>query len=125
MNERGMLHFDLHRHNVLTDGERLYVADFGLAVCADFDLSPAERAFFEPTASTTAATSPGPPSSGWRPMTDPPLLTPALSALVERCAPVAGILQSFFKTLRDESKMTPYPAAELEAALAMQSNLGT
>ena len=55
-----MLHFDLHRHNVLTDGEQLYVADFGLAICADFDLAPAERAFFESTASTTAVTSPGP-----------------------------------------------------------------
>jgi hypothetical protein len=47
MNDRGMHHFDLHRHNVLTDGESIYVADFGLALCADFDLSPTERAFFE------------------------------------------------------------------------------
>jgi thiamine kinase-like enzyme len=29
MNARGLLHFDAHFENVLTDGERLYFADFG------------------------------------------------------------------------------------------------
>ena len=47
MNARGMLHFDLHRANLLTDGAQIYVSDYGLALCADFDLAPAERAFFE------------------------------------------------------------------------------
>ncbi|HEX3407392.1 MAG TPA: hypothetical protein VHS81_09160, partial [Caulobacteraceae bacterium] len=47
MNERGMLHFDLHRANLLTDGAQIYVSDYGLALCADFDLAPAEREFFE------------------------------------------------------------------------------
>jgi hypothetical protein len=124
MNERGMLHFDLHQHNVLTDGARLYVADFGLAVCADFDLSPAERAFFELHRHYDRCYVSRAAVEWLAPETDPPLLTPALSALVERCAPVAGILQSFFKTLR-ESKTTPYPAAELEAALAAHSSVGT
>jgi hypothetical protein len=120
INERGMLHFDLHQHNVLTDGERLYVGDFGLAVCADFDLSPAERAFFDLHRLYDRCYVARAAVEWLAPEADPPLLTPALSALVERCAPVAGILQSFFKALRDESKTAPYPATELEAALAAQ-----
>ena len=46
INARGMLHFDLHALNVLTDGEQLYVTDFGLANCTGFELSSAERDFF-------------------------------------------------------------------------------
>jgi hypothetical protein len=45
-------------------------------------------------------------------------LTPALSALVERCAPEAKILANFFAELTGDSKTAPYPAAELEAALS-------
>jgi hypothetical protein len=123
MNERGMLHFDLHRHNVLTDGEGLYVADFGLALCADFDLSPEERAFFEThrfydRGYVRLAV------CGWlAPEEDPPPMTPVLSILVDRYAPVAGVFQAFFKALRFESKTTPYPGAELEAALAAESDV--
>jgi hypothetical protein len=45
MRAQGMVHFDAHFHNVLTDGERHYLTDFGLALDATFDLSDAERAF--------------------------------------------------------------------------------
>lgn len=31
INSKGMLHFDAHFHNILTDGEQLYFSDFGLA----------------------------------------------------------------------------------------------
>lgn len=46
MNDRGLLHFDAHFQNILTDGRRLYFADFGLALSSRFDLSPAEYDFF-------------------------------------------------------------------------------
>jgi hypothetical protein len=46
MNARGLLHFDAHFWNILTDGERLYFADYGLAMSSEFDLSPDERRFF-------------------------------------------------------------------------------
>jgi len=122
MNERGMLHFDLNAYNLLTDGERLYAADFGLALCVDFDLSPAERAFFEThrlydrcyvdwALVEWLAPKPEPP----------PVLTPALSAIVDHCAPVADIFGKFLDALSKDSKTTPYPASELEAALAAQS----
>ena len=43
----GMVHFDAHPGNVLTDGDRVYLADFGLALDRGFALSPAEAAFLE------------------------------------------------------------------------------
>ena len=46
MKKHGMLHFDAHGHNVMTDGHRLYFADFGLAISSLFDLSDEEKAFF-------------------------------------------------------------------------------
>lgn len=36
---RGLLHFDAHFANILTDGRRLYFADYGLALADDFELS--------------------------------------------------------------------------------------
>jgi hypothetical protein len=123
MNARGMLHFDLNSSNVLTDGEQAYVADFGLAICADFDLAPAERAFFETHrlydrcyvdwAFVEWLTPAGEP---------PPVLTPALSERLSRCAPVASIFGGFINTLSKTSKTAPYPAAALAAALDAQSN---
>jgi hypothetical protein len=41
----GLLHFDAHGRNVLTDGRRVYLTDFGLATSTRFDLSVEERAF--------------------------------------------------------------------------------
>jgi hypothetical protein len=121
MTQRDMLHFDLHSWNVMTDGEQIYAADFGLAVCSDFDLSPAERAFFETHRLYDRCYVDGAVVEWLAPETDPPVLTPALRALVDRCGPVANILHGFFKALREGSKRTPYPAVELEAALAAQS----
>lgn len=120
MNDRGMLHFDLHDFNVLTDGEQVYAADFGLAICADFELSPAERDFFE----THRLYDRGYVAWGlleWLAAKgEPRVQTPALNALVARCAPAADTLRRFFGRLREEAKTTPYPAAELQAALSAQ-----
>jgi hypothetical protein len=101
---------------VLTDGEQLYAADFGLALCADFELSPAERAFFETHRLYDRAYVDWALVEWLAPQADPPRLTPALTAVVERCAPVATIMGAFIGALR-ESKTAPYPAAALEAAL--------
>ncbi|GLY47485.1 hypothetical protein [Lentzea sp. NBRC 102530] len=46
MNSRGLLHFDGHFRNVLTDGSRLYFADYGLAISSAFELDEEEIAFF-------------------------------------------------------------------------------
>lgn len=47
MNSRGLLHFDAHFGNILTDGRRLYVTDFGLALSSRFELAADEAGFFE------------------------------------------------------------------------------
>ncbi|MFC3076632.1 hypothetical protein ACFODL_00885 [Phenylobacterium terrae] len=118
MNGRGMLHFDLHAFNVLTDGDQVYAADFGLALCEDFDLSPAERGFFEAHRLYDRGYVAWGLVECLAPKGEPRVRAPALDALVARCKPVADILRSFFGRLSGEAKTTPYPAAELEAALA-------
>jgi len=47
MNKEGLLHFDAHFWNILTDGEDLYFSDFGLAISSQFDLSESEMHFFK------------------------------------------------------------------------------
>lgn len=39
MSARGLVHFDAHFSNLLTDGKQVYFADFGLALSRGFDLS--------------------------------------------------------------------------------------
>jgi hypothetical protein len=43
----GVIHFDAHFNNVVTDGDRAYLTDFGLALDRGFELSEGEEAFFE------------------------------------------------------------------------------
>jgi hypothetical protein len=42
---QGVQHFDAHFANIVTDGERLYLTDFGLTVSPRFELSDAEAEF--------------------------------------------------------------------------------
>ncbi|MBW8308843.1 MAG: serine/threonine-protein kinase [Candidatus Paracaedibacteraceae bacterium] len=44
---RGLLHFDAHFNNILTDGYRLYLTDFGLATSPAYKLSKVESNFIE------------------------------------------------------------------------------
>jgi hypothetical protein len=48
---KDFLHFDAHFENILTDGSTIFLADFGLALAAGFDLSPDEAVFHEQHAS--------------------------------------------------------------------------
>ncbi|MGM1058643.1 serine/threonine protein phosphatase [Saccharothrix sp. Mg75] len=45
LRDRRLLHMDAHLGNMRTDGERIFLTDFGLATSPDFDLSAAERDF--------------------------------------------------------------------------------
>ena len=47
MKKKGMVHFDATKNNLLTDGQRLYFADFGLTLSSTFNLSKKERDFFD------------------------------------------------------------------------------
>ena len=46
LRKNGITHFDVHFNNILTDGDKPYLTDFGLALDKRFDLSETEQAFF-------------------------------------------------------------------------------
>ncbi|MDJ1133919.1 serine/threonine-protein kinase [Streptomyces iconiensis] len=136
MNARGLLHFDAHFQNILTDGRRLYFADYGLALSSTFDLSPCESDFFarhrtydrcytrswlvnwlltalygyerEKRSALLHAYAEGrPPPNGPR----------RARALLSRHAPLAALLTDFYLKIQDESRETPYPSKALSRAL--------
>jgi hypothetical protein len=128
MNARGLLHFDAHFQNILTDGERLYFADYGLAISSRFDLSADEARFFadhqtydrrytvthlvswlitalygyrgdERSAFLHAC------ARGER----PPGVPPRVAEILTRHAPVAVVMTDFYRRFQRESRRTPYP----------------
>jgi hypothetical protein len=44
---KGIIHFDAHFQNVLTDGEQIYLTDFGLVLDKSFTLTKDEESFFK------------------------------------------------------------------------------
>lgn len=47
LKEKEIIHFDAHFHNILTDGDRTYLTDFGLVLDKSFALTQAEESFLE------------------------------------------------------------------------------
>jgi len=47
LNQQGVLHLDAHLANILTDGERVVLSDFGLALDLTFALAPEEKDFWQ------------------------------------------------------------------------------
>ena len=47
LRKKGVTHLDAHFQNVLTDGEQIYLTDFGLVLDRSFALAPEEEAFYE------------------------------------------------------------------------------
>jgi hypothetical protein len=47
LRQNEIIHFDAHFHNILTDGERTYLTDFGLVLDRSFALTKEEEAFFD------------------------------------------------------------------------------
>jgi hypothetical protein len=128
MNARGLLHFDAHFQNILTDGERLYFADYGLAISSRFELSKAEALFFEQHQNydrcytamytsqwlVTALFGSGREDREARLRAyaegEVPTGVPeTAAAILARDAPVAVVMTDFFDTLQHESRQAPYP----------------
>ena len=122
MNDRGMLHFDLHARNVLTDGDQVYVTDFGLVLCSDFELSASERAFLEAHRYYDRAYLDWVVGEWLVPRAVG--LTPALAELADRAAPAAKIFGDFFEALSQTSRRTPDPGDALEAAFINSTKTG-
>ncbi|BAZ16445.1 hypothetical protein NIES4071_83220 [Calothrix sp. NIES-4071] len=47
LRKSGIIHFDAHFQNILTDGEQIYLTDFGLVLDKSFALTNEEESFFE------------------------------------------------------------------------------
>jgi len=140
MNSRGLLHFDAHFENILTDGKRLYFADYGLALSSRFELSREASDFFERHQSYDRCYSASylvnwlvtglygygredreaqvrAYAEGERPTGMPA----AAAAILARDAPLTAVMADFFRKLRGESRQTPYPLKELRRIGATQS----
>jgi hypothetical protein len=137
LRSQGMSHFDAHFDNVLTDGDRLYLSDFGLATSREFQLDAAERDFIAVTSdhdlaycvaalvNTITGTLLG--FTGSRERNDymrhcsvtgqARNLTGLLANTVVRYASIATIVNDFYWQLYDGELTADYPAALIAAAL--------
>ncbi|MFJ6787327.1 protein kinase family protein [Streptomyces angustmyceticus] len=132
MNARGLLHFDAHFENILTDGRRLFFTDYGLAVSSRFALSRDETGFFERHRTydrcytvtqlvhrlVTELYGYGRDerdawvracAAGERPSGIPE----RAAELIARHAPLAAVMARFFRQVHGESRATPYPLEEI------------
>lgn len=133
MNTHGLMHFDAHFKNILTDGERLYFSDFGLALSSKFDLIPEEIEFLKQHQSYDQACAAVNllhcvitslfDKEHWEIRLREYLAgelskaPPAINTIINRYAPMALLMDEFFQKLQKESKSTPYPTTQLEKLL--------
>lgn len=133
MKSRGFLHFDAHFHNILANNNHVYFADFGLSISREFDLAPEERAFFEKhidydryyvaaeLANRSIVATLGEKES--ESVLDD-YVAPEnkityfhgpsdVASITQRYRPIAVLMGNLFQGLREQSKSTPYPEAEL------------
>jgi hypothetical protein len=138
MNTRGLLHFDAHFRNVLTDGHRVYLADFGLASSPRFDLSDGERDFLARNAShdacyavrellnwmVTNIVGIAAPAARYDYLrrcaagASPTGVPEPVAELISRHAPAVAIMNDFYWNLFGVSRETPYPGQEIAQAMA-------
>jgi hypothetical protein len=143
MNSLGLLHGDAHFGNILTDGQRLYFADLGLATSARFALSTDEWSYLHHNASLDR----GYVLTKWvnglvkafAPAVDNvpgrfelvraaaqgqamhqlvPGMPANVAEIVHRHAPVATRINDFYVKLHTEDRRTPYPREAIEALLS-------
>ncbi|MCX4974729.1 isocitrate lyase/phosphoenolpyruvate mutase family protein [Streptomyces sp. NBC_00620] len=134
MSSRGLVHFDAHFNNVLTDGRLIYFADFGLALSSRFELSEDEAEFladhhaYDGCYVVNHLLRHHLPDGlrgeaeheaflhDWIAGERPEGVPPAIAAIIDRHARAAAVLDGFHHGLITVSKRTPYPAADIERA---------
>ncbi|WP_433060447.1 serine/threonine protein phosphatase [Dactylosporangium sp. CS-033363] len=143
MNAGGLLHFDAHMGNLLTDGRLVYFADFGLALHATFGRTADEHAFFRAHAGydrrynaghlatwlagtvacpgdwTRAQELVAEAAAGGVPA-ELDRLPRGTRAVILRHAGTAAAMNRFFADLVATSKSTPYPYAERISAIGVR-----
>ncbi|MCS0603465.1 protein kinase family protein [Streptomyces sp. LP11] len=135
MSGRGLVHFDTHFANLLTDGRQVYFADFGLALSRDFALSAQEEAFltdhllydrsYAPTHllrhhlpdEIRGGVDPGTFLRDWVGGRRSDRVPPDIGAVIDRHAPHAVVLDDFHHRLLTHDKHTRFPVTEIERAL--------
>lgn len=133
MKNQGFIHFDAHFRNILTDGNLLYLSDFGLALATKFELNEMEREFlirhqnydFSCTAvnflHTIITAIFG--KDKWEVSLQEFLagnrgeLSPSISNIIKRYGKIALTMDAFFQKLQKQSKHAPYPSVYLQALL--------
>ncbi|MFI6492423.1 protein kinase family protein [Streptomyces sp. NPDC050564] len=132
MNARGLLHFDAHFENILTDGRQLYFADYGLALSSRFRLSREEADFFERHRTydrsytrtylvnwlVTASCGSGREERealvrGYAGGERPDGIPSEVASILTRHAPLAAVMADFNRRIQRESRQTAYPWREL------------
>lgn len=134
MSSRGLVHFDAHFANVLTDGQLLYFADFGLALSSGFELSAVEAEFLSDhlvydrchtVSHLLRRHLPDGLRGGmeheafllkWIAGHRPGDVPREIAAIIDRHSRAAVVLGEFHRRFLTESKRTPFPAAEIERA---------
>lgn len=137
MGAHGMQHFDAHFRNILTDGQRLYLADLGLAGSVEFELAPDERTFLAQhrqhdrayvvtqlvNALIKLLAAPATVQQraellrrcvqGWA----PPQAPAGVAAMLRRHAATALMMNEFYGALYGDSRLSVYPAEALRSTL--------
>jgi hypothetical protein len=148
MNSLGLMHGDAHFDNILTDGQRLYFADLGLAMSERFLLTPDELSYlhhnasldrayvlakwvnwlikaFAPTASSLQERMAfvRAVAQGQAVHQLIPELPSDVAAIIHRHAPIASLVNDFYVKLHSELRSAPYPQGNLEAVLSAAPRL--
>jgi hypothetical protein len=133
--DSGLVHLDAHPYNLVCDGDRLLLTDFGLVTSAQFDLDEAERLFVQRHAlhdrayvmtqlvnwavrtAVPALDSPAARNAWIRSRPDDERVPPVLRDLLDRWAAVAVVLNDFYWRLHAGELQAPYPEEEIARTL--------
>jgi hypothetical protein len=139
MRAHGLVHFDAHFNNILTDGRHLYFSDFGLALSSRFELSTRERDFLSQHRDYDAAyvathllvhyvadsvrgnRERSQFLRDWTEGNRPEGVSAPAASILTSHARTATVMSDFHRRLQDESKKTAFPASAIERCRATKS----
>ncbi|QFY13552.1 protein kinase family protein [Nonomuraea phyllanthi] len=132
MSSQGLVHFDAHFKNILTDGHRLYFSDFGLSLSSRFDLTPEEVAFLRGHRTYDLAYTRAylvlwlvaelyghgrdrrdELMPRWAAGEKPAGVPEGAATVLARHSPRAVVMDAFFRKFCDDDRRTPYPEEEI------------
>lgn len=148
LSHQGFGHFDAHFGNVMTDGDRLWFCDFGLALSTTFRTTVDEdrflrrhedhdvayvvrelvnwlvQAFADDAHTGTDGRRRDELVRRYADGQAPLHLPPRAAALVSRCAGTAAVMNAFYGRLYGSDRRSSYPAREVRRAVAAAGLLG-